>query len=151
MLYSGNNNNYYSYYKNDDEEDNNIVQYIDPNETTITKEYPSQFKNTVEIIAIPSTVASIDNNALTEMTELKAVIIDPDRDAKQESYDNRGNCKNNGTKYKYYSDYTFTHGEESESITVVSWSEAIKNMGVGEGCKTYTNSTLSIPYGDDIE
>ena len=93
MLYSGNNNNYYIYYKKDDEEDNNIVQHIDPNETTITKEYLSQFKDNIEMIAIPSTLASIDNDAFTEMTELKAVIIDPDRDAKQESYDNRGIVK----------------------------------------------------------
>ena len=58
MLYRGNNNNYYYiYYKKDDEEDNNIVQHIDPNITTITKEYLSQFKNNIEIIAIHSTVA----------------------------------------------------------------------------------------------
>ena len=117
MLYS-NNNNYYIYYKKEEEEDNNIV-HIDPTTTTITKNYFSEYKDTTEIIVIHKDVILINNDTFTDMTELKVVIIESDNVAKQESYDNRGDCKYNGTKYMKYLNYKFTYTRGVRHIIIV--------------------------------
>ena len=108
MLYSSSNNYYYIYYKKDND-DSSKVFWVDPTTTTITKNYFSQFKDTTEIIVIHKDVILINNDAFTDMTELKVVIIESDNVAKQESYDNRGDCKYNGTKYMKYLNYIFIY------------------------------------------